>query len=371
MSGIKDRRQFLKQILALTLTGVGASACRTSKPAAVNPTPAEPVEAFVATPGAAAPKPTSAPALVRPSPSVPQAARPTSQAAQPAAQPPAAPAVALPTAADTADLAVARGSGADPAELVHRAIAALGGIERFVKPGANVIVKPNICTAYYGPEYAATTNPQVVAAVVALCLGAGAKRVRVMDAPFGGTAQNAYAKSGIGDAVQAAGGEMEVMSRMRYRALELPNGRKIKEWQVYGDALDADVLINLPIAKDHGSTRLTLGMKNLMGLIQDRSGFHSRGLDQCIADLNSSLKPQLTVVDAVRILMENGPTGGNLNDVKATGTVIASADIVAADAYATTLFGMTGKDIGYIRLGAEMGLGQMDLNAVRTVEIPV
>jgi len=277
----------------------------------------------------------------------------------------------LPTAADTADLAVARGSGADPAELVHRAIAALGGIERFVKPGANVIVKPNICTAYYGPEYAATTNPQVVAAVVALCLGAGAKRVRVMDAPFGGTAQNAYAKSGIGDAVQAAGGEMEVMSRMRYRALELPNGRKIKEWQVYGDALDADVLINLPIAKDHGSTRLTLGMKNLMGLIQDRSGFHSRGLDQCIADLNSSLKPQLTVVDAVRILMENGPTGGNLNDVKATGTVIASADIVAADAYATTLFGMTGKDIGYIRLGAEMGLGQMDLNAVRTVEIPV
>ena len=371
MSSIRDRRQFLRQMLALTITGVGASACRTSKPTAVSPAPAEPVQAVAATPGAAAAKPTLAPALVRPSPSAPRAASPTQAAVQPTAQPPAAPAGASPTAADTAYLAVARGSGADPAELTRRAIAALGGIERFVKPGANVILKPNICTAYYGPEYASTTNPQVVAAVVALCLGAGAKRVRVMDAPFGGTAQNAYVKSGIADAVQAAGGEMEVMSRMRYRALDLPNGRKIQQWQVYGDALDADVLINLPIAKDHGSTRLTLGMKNMMGLIQDRSGFHSRGLDQCIADLNSSLRPQLTVVDAVRILMENGPTGGNLNDVKATDTVIASADVVAADAYAATLFGMTGKDIGYIRLGAEMGLGQMDLNAIKTVEIPV
>lgn len=371
MSFIRDRRQFLKQMLALTITGVGASACRTSEPTAVSPAPAEPVQSGAATPAVTAAQPTSTPALVRPSPSAPQAASPTQPAVQPTAQPLAAPTGASPAPADTAYLAVARGAGADPAELTRRAIAALGGIERFVKPGASVILKPNICTAYHGPEYASTTNPQVVAAVVALCLGAGAKRVRVMDAPFGGTAQNAYVKSGISDAVQAAGGEMEVMSRMRYRTLDIPNGRKIQEWQVYGDVLDADVLINLPIAKDHGSTRLTLGMKNLMGLIQDRGGFHSRGLDQCIADLNSSLRPQLTVVDAVRILMENGPTGGNLNDVKATDTVIASADIVAADAYATTLFGMTGKDIGYIRLGAEMGLGQMDLNAVKAVEIPV
>ena len=117
--------------------------------------------------------------------------------------------------ATSAGLAVARGTGADPAELARRAIAALGGIERFVKPGANVVIKPNICVAYHGPEYAATTNPDVVAAIVGLCRGAGAARVRVMDAPFGGTAQNAYDRSGIAQAVGAAGGEMEVMSRMK------------------------------------------------------------------------------------------------------------------------------------------------------------
>ncbi len=369
MPGIRDRRQFLKQVLALTLTGVGASACRTSKPTAFSPTVPAQSQPAAATPGVVATKPSPAPTLARSPSAAPPAKPPAQSAPQPTA--PLDSGAAPTTPATTAYLAVARGTGADPAELTRRAIAALGGIERFVKPGANVILKPNICTAYNGPEYASTTNPQVVAAVVALCLGAGAKRVRVMDAPFGGTGQNAYVKSGIADAVQAAGGEMEVMSRMRYRPLDIPNGRKIQQWQVYGDALDADVLINLPIAKDHGSTRLTLGMKNLMGLIQDRGGFHSRGLDQCIADLSSSLKPQLTVVDAVRILMENGPTGGNLDDVKVTDTVIASADIVAADAYATTLFGMTGKDIGYIRLGAEMGLGQMDLNAVNVVEVAV
>ncbi len=164
---------------------------------------------------------------------------------------------------------------------------------------------------------------------------------------------------------------MEVMNRMRYRSLPIPNGRTIQEWSVYGDALDADVLINIPIAKDHGSTRLSLGMKNLMGLIQNRNSFHSRGLDQCIADLSSVLRPHLTIVDAVRILTRNGPTGGNLDDVKRTDTVIASADPVAADAYAATLFDMTGKDIGYVRLAAEMGLGEIDLGKVGVAEVQV
>lgn len=284
----------------------------------------------------------------------------------------ARPAAAVePTTAPLPDLAVARGAGADPGELTRRAIATLGGIERFVMPGASVILKPNICNAYHGPEYASTTNPQVVAAVVALCLGAGAKRVRVMDSPFGGTAQKAYVSSGIADAVKAAGGEMVVMSQLGYRQLAIPGGRKLKQWDVYGDAIDADVLINMPIAKSHGGTRLTLGMKNLMGLIEDRGGFHSRGLDQCIADLNTVVRPQLTVVDAVRILLRNGPTGGNLDDVQQTDTVIASADVVAADAYAATLFGMTGADIGYIQLGAEMGIGRMDLGAMSVAEIAV
>jgi uncharacterized protein (DUF362 family) len=336
MTPTHNRRQFLRQMLALTATGLAATACG-------------PANARARTPTSAA-----------------------SSTATKATQVPAATTSAATSEASAAPhLVVVRGPGADPAELARRAIAALGGIERFVKTGANVVVKPNICVAYHGPEYAATTNPQVVAAVVELCRGAGAASVRVMDAPFGGTAQNAYDRSGIAEAVGAAGGQMEVMNRMRYRSLAILQGREIQAWPVYGDALDADVLINIPIAKDHGSTRLSLGMKNLMGLIQDRNSFHARGLDQCIADLSTALRPQLTIVDAVRILMQNGPTGGNLDDVKRTDTVIASADPVAADSYAATLFNMTGKDIGYVRLGAEMGLGEIDLGRIKVAEVQV
>jgi uncharacterized protein (DUF362 family) len=275
-------------------------------------------------------------------------------------QPPATP------SGDQAYLAVAR--GADPAEITRRAMAALGGIERFVKPGHDVIIKPNICVDYHPPEYAATTNPTVVATLVSLCLGAGAKRVRVMDMPLGGTPQSAYAVTGIGDAVEAAGGEMEVMSRVKFVKTPIPEGRDIKEWDIYQDVLQADVLIDVPIAKHHSLARLTLGSKNLLGVVANPNGIH-RNLGQRVADLASVIRPTLTVVDAVRILTAHGPTGGSLNDVKETNTVIASHDLVAADAYGATLFGMTGPDIAYIKAGAEMGLGTMDLKAIKVEEV--
>jgi uncharacterized protein (DUF362 family) len=127
-------------------------------------------------------------------------------------------------------------------------------------------------------------------------------------------------------------------------------------------------VINVPIAKDHGLARLTLAGKNLLGVIENRGGMH-RNIGQRIADLTSLVRPQLTVIDAVRILMANGPTGGNLDDVKQTDTVIASADQVAADAYATSLFGLQPSDISYITACADMGLGTMDLGAVKVEEI--
>jgi uncharacterized protein (DUF362 family) len=275
-------------------------------------------------------------------------------------QPPATP------SGDQAYLAVAR--GADPAEITRRAMAALGGIERFVKSGHDVIIKPNICVDYHPPEYAATTNPIVVATLVSLCLGAGAKRVRVMDMPLGGTPQSAYAVTGIGDAVKAAGGEMEVMSRVKFVKTSIPEGRDIKEWDIYQDVLKADVLIDVPIAKHHSLARLTLGSKNLLGVIANPNGIH-RNLGQRVADLASLIRPTLTVVDAVRILTAHGPTGGSLNDVKETNTVIASHDLVAADAYGATLFGMTGSEIAYIKAGAEMGLGTMDLEGIKIEEV--
>jgi len=263
---------------------------------------------------------------------------------------------------------VARGNS--PEAMVQAAIKALGGIERFVKPGHEVIVKPNICVAYHTYEYAATTNPEVIGTLVKLCLDAGAKRVRVMDQPFGGTASEAYARSGIEAAVRAAGGQMEIMSSMKFRKTAIPQGRDITNWPIYGDALDADVIINVPIAKHHGLARLTLGMKNLLGIVQNRNQLHTN-LGQRLADLNTRVRPVLTVVDAVRILMNHGPSGGSLDDVKLTNTIIASQDIVAADAYATTLFGLTGVDIPAIRAGAEMGLGTMDLRSINIEELSV
>ena len=263
-------------------------------------------------------------------------------------------------------LAVARGS--DAAAITKAAVASLGGIERFVKSGNDVIIKPNICTEYHGAEYATTTNPTVVATLVALCLGAGARRVRVMDMPFGGTPEAAYAISGIADAAQGAGGEMEVMSPIKYAMTPIPQGKDITEWEVYQDVLKADVLINVPIAKHHSLARLTLGGKNLLGVILKPNRIHWN-MGQRIADLASLVRPTLTVMDAVRILVKNGPTGGSLDDVKQTNTVIASHDMVAVDAFATTLFGLTGKDIDYVKTSADMGLGTLDLSSVKIEEI--
>jgi len=217
---------------------------------------------------------------------------------------------------------------------------------------------------------AVPTNPTVVAALVSLCLGAGARRVRVMDSPFGGTAKSAYAVSGIEEAVEAAGGKMEVMSPVKFAQTDIPDGQSITAWQVYQDALTADVLINVPIAKHHSLARLSLGCKNLMGLILEPNRIH-RDLSQRVADLVSLFRPTLTVVDAVRVLTDHGPTGGSLNDFAKMDTVIASHDIVAADAYAATLFDMSGADIAYITAAAEMGLGTLDLGSIEVEEINV
>jgi uncharacterized protein (DUF362 family) len=265
------------------------------------------------------------------------------------------------------DLVVARGG--EPDGLVRQALAAMGGLERFVPKAANVIIKPNICVAH-PYQYAATTNPWVVGTLVKMCFEAGAARVRVMDYPFGCTAQEGYTISGIKDQVEAEGGEMAYMTPLfKYVKTPIPNGIDLKEIEVFEDILKADVLINVPIAKDHSSTRLTLGMKNLMGVILNRNTMHIN-LGQRIADLTSLIKPRLTVVDAVRILVANGPSGGgDLNNVRKIDTVIVSPDIVAADSYATTLFGLQPTDIAYISAGAAMGLGRIDIQNLHIKEI--
>lgn len=263
-------------------------------------------------------------------------------------------------------LVVARGS--EPEEMVRQGIAALGGMERFMKSSADVIIKPNICIGYHSYEYAATTNPWVVGALVKLCLEAGANRVRVMDYGFGGSAEQCYRVSGIAEQVVAAGGEMEEMSDLKYISVDIPEGVRLKQAFIYQDILKTDLLINVPIAKTHGMATLTLGLKNLMGTMLNRESIHP-SFENNLVDLATVIHPQLTVIDAIRTLMANGPTGGNLDDVKQQDTIIFSPDIVAADSYATRLFDMTPQDIPYIIKAGERGLGRSDLTGLDIQEI--
>jgi uncharacterized protein (DUF362 family) len=374
MSDFLDRRTFLKHLLALGATGAalelgGCGQSAREKPpaapasqgsnAAASPTSEPDVQPTAAQATQALPSATMAPVE-------PATAVPTQPAATTA---PAAESTVTPVAAVAPAMAVARGPQASPAEITRRAIAAIGGMERFVKQGADVIVKPNICVAYWSPEYAATSNPEVVATIVSLCLAAGAKRVRVMDLPFGGEPRAAYEKSGIGKAVTEAGGTMEIMSQVKYKDTPIPQGKAIKKWPIYQDVLNADVLINVPIPKHHSLAGLTLGMKNVLGVVSgnNRGALHNN-INQRLADLATVVRPTLTVVDAIRILTAHGPSGGNLEDVRKLDTIVATTDPVAADAYACTLFGK-GKTVGYVDAAAAMGLGEKDLSKLRIEEI--
>ena len=161
---------------------------------------------------------------------------------------------------------------------------------------------------------------------------------------------------------------MVVMSWVKFVQTDIPSGKRLKSARIFDDVLRADVLINVPIAKHHGLALLTLAMKNLMGVIADRSSLHAN-LGQNLADLSTRVRSHLVIVDAVRMLMAHGPSGGNLADVRRENTIIASPDIVAADSYAATLFDLQPDKLAYINKGAEMGLGVKDLNQLRIEEI--
>lgn len=312
----------------------------------------------------------------------------TSEPAKPAAQPASAPSelpATTPTQAPTqptattsaqatprpvvkvagaADLVIVRGT--NPADITRAAVEALGGMAAFIAKGSTIVVKPNICTDM-APEYAATTNPEVVATLIKMCKEAGAAKVKVLDYGWGSQQTN-YKGSGIEDAVVAAGGEMVKISPVKWKMTKIPNGKLVKATEIYDDILTADAIINVPIAKQHNLTQLTLGMKNLMGTIHYREGFHG-DIGQSVSDLSLVVRPTLTVLDAVRILTRNGPGGGYLEDVKQLDTVVASADVVAVDAYATSFFGMKPDDLQTIRAGQANGLGTSDLSKLKVAEV--
>lgn len=266
-----------------------------------------------------------------------------------------------------ADISVARGG--EPEDLVRRAVNAVGGMTRFVPRGANVVIKPNICVDYRTYEYAATTNPWVVGTLVKMAFEAGAKTVHVLDFPFGGTYSQAYKNSGIQEQVEVNGGEMIPIKAVRYVEVAITNAISLAKAQVYDEILNAEVLINVPIAKQHGSAGLTLAMKNMMGAIYDRPVIHW-DFGNNLTDLNVRLRSTLVVIDAVRILTYGGPQGGDLNAVQKLDTVLASTDVVAADAWAAkNLFGWNPPDLDSVRVGAQRGLGRADLENLNVVEV--
>jgi uncharacterized protein (DUF362 family) len=255
------------------------------------------------------------------------------------------------------DLAVA--VNGSPEELVRSVIASLGGINRFVSRGDIVVVKPNIAWDR-NPEQAANTNPEVVAEVIRLCFEAGAKKVKLFDRPCNKPSRT-YRNSGIKEAAEKVGAEVSYTSSPGFVKVDMPGNKLLRSWELYKPALDCDCLINLPIAKQHGTSGLTLGMKNLMGIMGgDRGQIHWR-IHEYLPELAHFVRPKLTIIDAVRILVANGPQGGNLGDVRTINTVIASSHIASADAYAATLFGKNPSDLGFITYGHKLGLGEIDL----------
>ncbi len=253
-----------------------------------------------------------------------------------------------------------------PKDMVRAAVRALGGMAKFIRTGRPVVVKPNIAWART-PSEVANTNPEVVEEIVKLCYQAGASKVIVMDH----TCNNyvvTYEKSGIKAAAQRAKAIVKpAHERKYYERVALPKGKILKECEILKDVLNAGALINVPVAKVHGAATVTLSMKNLMGTVWDRGFFHREGLHECIADLSTYVKPQLIIIDAVRILTTKGPQGPG--KVLTPNKIVAGTDPVALDAYGTELLGKKGEDIPHIAYAHKMGIGEIHLNNLNMKKI--
>lgn len=252
--------------------------------------------------------------------------------------------------------------GESPAAITREAIAMLGGMKRFVGRGDKVVIKPNIGWDRT-PEMAACTNPEVVRTLVELVLDAGAKKAIVIDNTTN-QAKRCYVRSGIQEAVKQAGGDMLFVDDYRVKKTAL-KGAWLKDWDVVLDVIEADKVINVPIAKHHSLCRLTLGMKNWLGAIGGARNQLHQSIDQAVVDLAAFFKPQLTVLDAYRILVRNGPQGGRVSDTELVKTVVAGTDPVAVDAMGATFFEVAPRELPYLGLARERGLGEFDLEKVR------
>ena len=272
---------------------------------------------------------------------------------------------------DFAELAIARGTPEGDVlpkaeDLVARALAALGGMSRFISRGDVVVVKPNIGWDRM-PIHAANTNPEVVAAVIKQAFDAGAKKVIVADGSCNDP-NRCFQRSGIWRAAYAVGAEVVLPAEHRFRTMRM-RGDVLDEWPVFTTLVDADKVINVPVAKHHNLAKYTSAMKNWYGVLGGRRNRLHQNIDTSIADLATFMRPSLVVVDAMRVLMRNGPQGGNIDDAKDMYTIIATVDQVAADSWGCQLIGQHRDNMPYIKMGHERGLGTMFWENLRVKEV--
>lgn len=271
---------------------------------------------------------------------------------------------------DLAELAIAKpkvGELAPPADvLVRRAIDAMGGIRRFVSRGDVVVVKPNIGWDRM-PIHAANTNPDVVGAVVQLAYEAGAKKVIVADGSCNDP-NRCFQRSGIWRKAYSLGAEVVLPAEHRFRTTRM-KGEILDEWPIFTTLVDCDKVINVPVAKHHNLAKFTAAMKNWYGVLGGRRNRLHQNIDVSIADLATFMRPTLVVVDAMRVLVRNGPQGGNIDDTRELNTVFATVDQVAADAYGATLIGQHRDNLPYLKMGHERGLGTMYWENLKVREV--
>lgn len=256
------------------------------------------------------------------------------------------------------DLVCAKGK--DPYAMTTSAVEAMGGMGRFVKKNGVVVIKPNIGWDRT-PEQAANTNPLVVAALIDLCFKAGAKRVNVFDVSCN-DARRCYENSGIEKIAKERGANVYfpddwdvVKAKFKYASL-------MEGWHILRGAVECDTFINVPVLKHHGLTGLTVSMKNLMGVCTGNRGLIHQNIAEKIVDLADFINPDLTVIDAFRFLFRNGPTGGNLNDVKKLNSLIVATDPTLADAYAATLTGLSPLSLENVKIAVNRGFGSADID---------
>jgi uncharacterized protein (DUF362 family) len=265
-------------------------------------------------------------------------------------------------AATRPQLVVVRGK--DPVQNVRAALERIGGLQQFITHDDTVLIKPNAAWERT-PFQGATTSPEVVAEVVRRCRDAGAREVIVAECPVD-DATRCMERSGILKAASEAGAKVILPAQASYVDVKIPG--KLGTWPVLEPFATATKIINVPIAKHHGGARVTAGMKNWIGITDKRRKLFHASLDDSIASLAALMRPTLTLVDATRVLMRNGPRGGNLDDVRTTNALALSTDPVAIDCWATELLEAHIEDVKYLKLAADRRLGHLDYRS-RLVEV--